>query len=250
MDRYSCIIVDDEPKAIKLLKDQIETLYSNIDIVSTYTTWKTAFDALRKNDVDILFMDISMPQKNGINLLKLLPELRCEIIFVTAYSNYAIEAFEFKTAGYILKPVEDVLLAKTIDRAIERIMNSRAALLSKSDGVARVSKLAIPCDKGFDYVNIEDIIYFEAVSRYTKVITPNASILSSYSIGKFGDIIHGLNFFHIHRSFIINLQYIRRYRSNGTVVLSTGIELPVARDMKKSFLAELNKIARNITLED
>ena len=89
---YQCIIIDDEQDAIELLANRIEELYENIEIVATIGNWKTALHTLRNKVVDIVFLDISMPEKSGFDLLQLLPELKTEIIFVTAHDNFALRA--------------------------------------------------------------------------------------------------------------------------------------------------------------
>lgn len=249
VSKYTCIIIDDETKAIKLLADQITALYKNIEIVGTFTSWEEALDALRANNFDILFLDISMPHKNGISLLKLVPELQSEIVFVTAYSDYALEAFNFSATGYILKPTTDQILTKVVDKAIERVDSRKIARQRNNHHISPLlSKLGIPNNKGLDYVNFDDILYFEAITRYTKVVTKDSKILSSYSIGKFSELVAGLLFYMVHRSFIVNMKYIHRYESSGIVIMSNGAEIPVARNARENFFKLLDKVSRNIDL--
>lgn len=243
-EKYSCIIVDDEPKAIKLLASKLNTLYSNLDIKNTYTSWAEALEALRQNDFDILFLDISMPQKNGMSLLKLVPELEAEIIFVTAHSDHALNAFNFSPSGYVLKPIKDSMLVKAIDKAMERVSDKK---LSKRNDVTTAStlkakhKLNIPNNKGADFVDIEDIIYFESIQKYTKVITLDGTFLSSYNIGKFKELVSDYPFYQVHRSYLINLNYIKRYESSGLVIMSDNAEIPVAKINRAEFLNSLEK---------
>src|SRR5437016_1235588 len=106
-NKITCIIIDDEPKSIELLLESLHTLYNNMDVVKTYTSSTEALHALRSSDCDIVFMDISMPGKNGLELLQLAPDLKSEVIFITAHSEYALNAFKFSASGYILKPIDD-----------------------------------------------------------------------------------------------------------------------------------------------
>jgi two-component system LytT family response regulator len=245
-NRHSCIIVDDEPKAIELLADSIQDLYDNIDIMGTYTTWKTALPAIRNNDFDILFLDISMPQKTGIDILELVPELKSEVIFVTAHSEYALNAFKYFAAGYILKPVKDTVLTKTIDKALERISYKKLVAQKKLEQHNAKNRIAIPNNNGLDYFNLTDILYFEATSRYTKATTSTSEILSSYSIGKFKEILDGnTQFYQVHRSFIVNLDFVKRYERNGTIIMSDGYEIPVAKNTREDFLNIFDKASKS-----
>ena len=125
MNNYTCIIVDDEQDAVDLLIARLGYLYKDIEVMGYYNNWEEALHALRIKTPDILFQDISMPEKTGMDLLKLLPDLQSEIIFTTAYSEFAFEAFKFSATGYILKPVEDSELTKAINKAVERINYKR-----------------------------------------------------------------------------------------------------------------------------
>lgn len=235
---YRCIIVDDEPKAVELLQDSISELYVNVEIAETFNSWKPALQAMKTNDYDIVFLDISMPQKNGMDLLALVPELKSEVIFVTAHSEHAIDAFGFGATGYVLKPINDTLLYKTINKAIERINHKRAALTGSAIIPSANNKIGIPSQKGIDYIDVDDILYFEAVNRYTSVVIKNDKMLSSYSIGKYRPMLDGFSFCQVHRSYIVNLKYVKRYEHPGTLYMSNGITIPVSRQNKD----ELNRM--------
>lgn len=243
-DTFSCTIVDDEPKAAELLNEVVRELYGNIIVNGVYHSWQTAYAALKANEPDILFLDIQMPQKNGMDMLKLLPELKSEIIFVTAFSDQALQAFNFSASGYILKPINDAMLVKAIDKAIERIRHKRTAAQKTTDLSHIASKIGIPNNKGTDYINIDSIIYLEATKRYTSVVTAANDFLSSYSIGKFKEMLEGHEFYQIHRSFIINLNYVKRYESSGIVIMSNGKEIPVSKNAKDEFLQMFERISK------
>lgn len=242
--RYTCVIVDDEPKAIEMLADSITALYQNIEIIRTHSTWKEALDTIRNEDFDLLFMDMSMPQKTGMDILDLVPELNAELIFVTAYSDYAIDAFQYGATGYILKPIKDVALSQAIDTAIKRIEQKRRSAQAQP-ATHITSKIAIPNSSGIDYVDVHDIVFLEATARYTKLVLKNKEILSSYNIGKFKQLLSKHPFFPIHRSYIVNLDCITQYKSIGTVVMSQGQEIPVAKNTRDEFLNLFMKVTRD-----
>lgn len=237
-NNYTCIIVDDEPKMCELLEDTIMELYNNIKVLGKYNNWKAALEALKNSPPDILFTDISMPEKTGFDLLELLPELDCQIIIVTAHSEFAIDAFNFDVCGYLLKPVSHKALSNAINRAIKHIKNKTEASTPVS------KKIGVPDASGIQYVNIEEIVYVETLNRYTKVVTTNSEIISSYNIGKYHESLNDDFFFQIHRSFIVNLNHVMRFDSGGYVVVRTGKEIPVSKKNKDEFLKKFDRVGR------
>ena len=242
INNYTCIIVDDEPDAIELLECRIKLLFQNILITGTYTHWEKALEALRTQKCDLLLLDISMPGKNGIDLLKLLPNLECEIVFVTAHENYAIDAFDFPTSGYILKPADDAALFKAINKALERVHKNKLAKQSQPQATFISDKIGIPNNHGIDYINVADILYLESTNKCTRIVTAKAEHISSLNLGKFQNLIDQHCFFQVHRSYIINLNCILRYESSGLVIMTNKMEIPVSRSTKTEFLQLFNSI--------
>lgn len=232
---FTCIIVDDEQDAIDLLSSRINVLFHNISILVSCTHWADALEKLRTNKFDILFIDISMPGKNAIELLKLLPGLSCEIIFVTAHDRFALDAFEFSTSGYILKPIDDNRLFAAVNKAIERISTQKHTK-QQSAGIPAADKIGVPNNHGIDYINIHAIVYLEAVNKCTKIVTTKGEYTSSLNIGKFQHLIDNHSFFQAHRSYIINLNCILRYESTGLIVMDNKKEIPLSRNVKNDFL--------------
>ncbi len=243
-NNFTCIIVDDEQHSIDLLSRRINILFDNIEVVGAYTAWEKALTALRTQQCDLLFLDISMPGKNGFDLLKLVPGLESEIIFVTAYDNFALNAFSFAATGYILKPVDDGDLAAAIDKAIKRIEYRRNARQVQASEGFTAKKIGIPDKKGTEYINISDIVYLEAVNGCTRVVTGDGEIISSYALNKFKPVLDKNGFFQINRSFMVNTNRIRRYTVEGCVILTTGLEIPVSKNYRDDFLLIFNKISK------
>lgn len=242
-NNYQYIIIDDEAKAIKMLDNAITRLYDNLELAGSYTEWEPALDALRSNDADIAFVDISMPHKNGFSLLEMVPDLACEIIFVTAHEEYALKAFKYSPVGYVLKPVKDSSLQAAVDKAITHVQNKKIALGHLHDEViSKNNKLGIRNHNGVDYVNIDDILYFEASARYTKVVTKARGYMSSCNIGKFKKMVEGKAFYAVHRSFIVNTNHISRYESSGILIMEDGHEIPVSKNTREDFLNLFDRI--------
>ena len=242
-NNFACIIVDDEPKSIGLLTECLKSLYNNIEIAGAYTSWSTALPALRTKECDILFLDVSMPGKTGMELLSLVHDIDYEIIFITAHSEYALSAFKFSASGYVLKPIDDKELTIAVDKAIERIQYKK---LAKHNSLpATGSKIGIPNNKGIDYVSVDDILYLEATNSCTKVVTKTSEITSSYSLNRFRVIVEKHSFYQVHRSYMANLNYITRYSANGIVVMANGDELPVSKNVREDFLLKFDRVSKN-----
>ncbi len=243
-DTFTCMIVDDEPKSVAQLEDMIHDLFSDMIIIGTYNHWKPAYEALRNAPADIVFLDIAMPQKSGIALLNLLPDLKSEVIFVTADPDHALDAFNLSASGYMLKPLEDTMLLKCVNKVVERIRNKHLAaqnILQASITAVR-PKIGIPNTSGMQFIDMADILYLQGTARYTRLMIGAKEMLSSYSIGKFKDLLKTGSFLQVHRSFIINLNYVNKYNNNGTIVMNDGMEIPLARDAREQLLKVFNKI--------
>ncbi len=237
-NNYNCIIIDDEPKILELLSEYISELYPEIFIEEKCNDWKSAYNALKQNSYDIIFLDISMPEKTGFDLLELLPDVGSEVIFVTAHTEFALDAFNFDVCGYILKPVTEKSLVKSISRAIKRIESKSTAIHADS------SKVGIPDNDGIQFINVNDIIYCKTSNRYTKVVTKSTEILSSYSLGKFKEVLVQDFFFQPHRSYVINVHHINRYDSSGMISMIDGTNVPISRKLKDDFLKMFSRIRK------
>lgn len=236
------IIVDDEPKMGALLLEILNDLFPNIEVDAPYTNWKDAIKAVHNTQPHILFMDISMPEKSGFDILNLLPDIDAEIIFVTAHSEFAIEAFEHAAAGYILKPINEAKLVDTVNRVLKKIEKKNVP-----NNKPVPSKIGIPDNDSIVYYNLSDIIYLESVNRYTQVVTDDQSITSSYSLGTYKKTLldsTDSNFLLAHRSFIINLEHVVRFDANNFVVMTNGKEIPISKNSKADFLSKLKKVGK------
>lgn len=239
--KFSCAIVDDEPIAIEMLKQSLAILNKNIEVKDTYTSWAKALEGMRSTTYDLLFMDISVQDKNGMDLLRFIPDLQSEVIFITAHPGYALSAFKFSTSGYILKPIDDLELANALDRAINRIIFKKTAKEYQSKPFLN-NKIGIPDGKSINYISIDDIICFEAVNSYTRIITSTGEIVSAYNIGKFKDMLVSPVFYQVHRSFIINLNRVSKYEMAGMVMMDNNKEIPVSKNAKDHLLGLFSRI--------
>lgn len=249
----NCIIIDDEPKAIDLLEKRLAVLFPALHIAGKYTQWKDGMEAIRENAPDILFLDISMPEKSGIDFLKLFPSIPFQVIFITAHSEFALQAIKFSAAGYVLKPIDDYELSFAVNKALERIKDKPAAkepvTQTNNNHNHNARKIGIPNIKGVDYLNPDDILYFESVNKYTKVVTKNYSIMSSYNLGAYRKILDEQVFYSVHRSYIANMNHIKSYQTSGMLIMDDNMQIPVARSVRADFLSVFNQISRTARKE-
>jgi two-component system LytT family response regulator len=243
MDKYTCVIVDDEPQAIELLSDSLRALYPDLEIVETYTKWSPAFEAIRNGHYDLLFLDISIRDKSGLDLVRFTPEIKSEIIFVTAHADYAIEAFRLSAGGYIVKPIDDTDLIRAVNLALDRIKHKKLASTPASSPLHH-ERIGIPSDNAIDYVNLADIQYLESVNSYTRVVTTEQEFLSSYNIGKFKQLTDNKVFFQAHRSFVVNLNFVKRFEHTGVIIMENNKEIPLSRNHKDEFLSRFSKVQK------
>lgn len=244
---FRCIIVDDEPNAIDLLKSRLKLLFPEADVVNSFVKWDEALPALRTNDIDILFLDVSMPEKSGMDFLKLLPDYPFQVVFITAHSEFALQAIKLSAAGYVLKPIDDYELTFAISKALTNLANKSNGKTDNNNN--NKLKIGIPNAKGVDYLNAEDILYFESVNKYTKVVTNEYSIMSSYNLGEFKKILNANTFFQAHRSYIVNLYKVKRYETSGLLVMDDNMQIPVSKSIRNEFIDEFGRISRTAGLK-
>jgi len=247
LPEIKCIIIDDEPKAIDVLQERLRLLFPNLTISGMFTDWKKGLEVLRTTPVDLVFLDVSMPEKTGVDFLKLFPTLPFQVVFVTAHSEFAMEAIKFSAAGYVLKPIDDYELSFAVNKAIDNIRNGKS--IQPVPVMNSKRKIGVPNIKGIDYLNIEDILYFESVNKYTKVVTKDYSIMSSYNLGEFKKIIDDNLFFQAHRSYIVNLSHVMRYETSGAIIMEDNMQIPVSKSVRNEFIGLFNKISRTAGLK-
>ncbi|MCB9046028.1 MAG: response regulator transcription factor [Chitinophagales bacterium] len=239
----TCVIVDDEVKAGQLLADMLLQLYPEICLLGVYNTWDSALAGIRANKPNVLFLDISMPEKTGFELLELLPENQSEVIFVTAHPEFALDAFNFDVCDYILKPASHKKLLNSVSRAIKRLEN-KGLIQKESNHGALSSKIGVPDQSGVKYINVDDILFLESVNGCAKVVMKEGHIVSSYHLSRFYEVLNKRSFVQVHRSYIVNVAHVTRYDSSGTVIMDNDISIPVSRNHKDNFLKIIGKVTK------
>jgi two-component system LytT family response regulator len=252
MKNISTIIIDDEPKNTKLLQQMLAAHCPQAEVMATESDAKKGLLLIGEMKPQLVFLDVEMPHLNGFDLLKKLEPVSFEVIFVTAYSHYAVEAFEHHATGYITKPInaEKLIAAvKTAGKRIEEknINKNLFSLLEQNTKQAAPDKIPLSTSNGLMFVKITDIMYCESSGNYTHFyMHEDKKIVVSRQLGEYEKLLPENNFTRIHDKYIINLAYIKEYikGSGGEVVLENGKEIPVATRRKEDFLARFEKWIR------
>ena len=246
MTTITAILIDDERKALAILKNKIERLCPNISIIAETQFPKEGLNLIKELNPQLVFLDVAMPEMSGFDFLGEIENPTFEIIFVTAFDNFAIEAIKHCAIGYLVKPVDNEDLVKTVYNAIQNIEDKTALeknkLLINNLSVQKFqnTKIVIPSQGGLEFVNISDIICCEGTNGYTNIHFSNRkTILSSNSIGHFNKLLDNQNFYLVHKSHLINLDHIEKYLNEGYVVLTKNLKVPVSRNRRNDFLNSL-----------
>ncbi len=249
MSTINCIILDDEEMNVQLLTNMLTQHCPQVHILAAETNAKKGIALINELHPQLLFLDVEMPYMNGFETLKKLEPVNFEVIFVTAYSKYAIEAFEHHAVGYVTKPVNTEKLVASVNAAAHRIEQSTInknlfSLLEQNNKQSTPDKIPLSTTNGLVFVKVADILYCESSGNYTYFyLCGDKKIIVSRQLGEYEKLLPENNFTRIHDKYIINLHYIKEYRkgSGGEVVLENGKELPVAIRRKEDFLARFEK---------
>ncbi|EPR71941.1 response regulator [Winogradskyella psychrotolerans RS-3] len=246
IDQITAVIVDDEITNIKGLQKKIKKLFPSIQIIGTYQKPELAISAIKELQPQLVFLDIQMPRINGFELLEALELINFQVIFVTAFSEYAIKAFKQNAIDYILKPIDDSDLKSAVHKALEAIESQNSVeqntklLQLISTMVTDNNKLIVPTAKGLSFIPQDEVLHIEGYEGYTKIhLEDSTTLLSSYNLGKFAKMVSS-DFFKCHKSHIVNLNKVRHFENEGYLVLENKERVPISRANKKAFLELFN----------
>ncbi|MDP3359028.1 MAG: LytTR family DNA-binding domain-containing protein [Lutibacter sp.] len=231
-----CIIIDDEPLAVELLEDFVSKI-PDLILVSSCSNGIDAVSILQNNKIDLIFLDIEMPDFSGIEFIKSL-ETKPLFVFTTAYSHYAIEGFNLNAVDYLVKPIPFHRFLKAVNRAQELY------LLKKEDNLPSIKNLGNPnfIFVKSDYENIklnfDDIKYFEGLKDYIKIFsTSHKPILTLSNFKKIEEKLPEVLFIRVHRSYIVSLKHINSVQRNR--ILIDGVRIPIGQNYKDEFIKRI-----------
>lgn len=240
MNSLTCIIVDDEKNARLSLRGILQENFPEIKILAEAKDIPEAVKAIHQHQPKIVFLDIEMPGYSGLSILDFFDkeQVNFKIIFVTAYSEYAINAFELSAIDYILKPIRKEQLERAIQK-VSKLQKQNLELLKENIQPETDKKIAIKSSEGTDIVKIKDIMYIKAASSYTEVfLNTGQKLFTTKKLKEFEKLEHIGLFLKIHRSHIININFINKINKNdkGTIIMSNGEELSLTADKKAELL--------------
>jgi len=232
------LIVDDEIANRENLQGLLHTYAPDVQICAVAESVNDAVNAIRLHQPELLFLDIQLHGQSGFDLLKQLDAINFEIIFVTAYNQYGIQAVKFAALDYLLKPIDIDELTTAIDKARKAIQqrkkNERLGYLLeylKDDNQVK-PRIALPMFGETRYVNIADIIRCEADNTYTKFfLASGEQVLVSKTLKEYADMLAGYSFLRAHQTHLVNMAYIKSWlrEDGGSLLLTDGTKIPVSK---------------------
>lgn len=243
------IIVDDEAKSGESLKILIEDFCDDVQVCAICKTVDEGLLAIMEHHPDVVFLDIQMQRETGFDLLERLQEVTFEVIFTTAHSEYAIRAFRFSAIDYLLKPIDLEELRASLGKVKKKLSQGITARLQQlmrnlKETSGENYKLALPTTDGLFFVKVSSIVYCEASSNYTEIVTDDGrKHIVSRTLKEYDEMLSEYNFYRIHNSYLINLNAVKKYvrGEGGSVVMITGQSLDVSKRKKEGFLARIAK---------
>jgi len=245
------ILVDDEPDGIRTLKKLLELNCPEVEIAATCSNVASAKQKLEEIKPDVVFLDVRMPGKSGLDMLSELSEKNFEVIFVTAHNEYLLQALQFSAVDYLMKPVDEDRLMEAVQRVKKKLKGERDAVQNETllyninkAGNPLEMRLCLPTLKGFSIVKLEEIVYCEAQRSYTIFrLNNNKTIMISKPLFDYEMLLADTTFLRVHKSFLINLMHIKEYvrGEGGTVIMNNGMEIEISRRKKELFLSKVKE---------
>jgi len=229
-----CLVVDDEPPARKILRRYIEEI-PILTLVAECANAVQAFTELQQHTIDLMFLDIRMPQLNGNDLLKTLKN-PTKVILTTAYPEYALEGYELDVTDYLMKPVTFERFLKSVNKAFPSGLFKTGNILKEEDKKSE-DFVYFRADRKMVKVMLHDILYIESMKDYIKVFTRNNTLVTKQSISSVEEMLPEKDFIRVHRSFIVSLQKIRTFTSELIEIDSS--EIPIGKFYRQGVLKML-----------
>ncbi len=243
-------IVEDEKKSREGLRNLIEEFCQEVSVCGMASNVNEGLEMIEREKPDLLLLDIEMQSSTGFDLLERLPEINFEVVFTTAYEQYAIRAIKFSAMDYLLKPID----VKELNQAIERVRSKRSAgqvgvkvkqlLDNLRNDSSRNQKITLSTSEGMVFLPVHEIIRCEAQGAYTNfILRSGKKILVSKNLKEYENLLSELEFMRIHNSHLINLAEVERYikADGGYVVMNDGSQVPVSNTRKDEFLELMKK---------
>lgn len=244
------MIIDDESNNVENLRTILNTYCHDIDVVADASNADDGIAAIKAHRPDLLFLDIQMPGKSGFDVLRAFTHIYFEVIFITAYDQYGIQAIKFSALDYLLKPINISELKLAVEKARKKILakqkdsNIENLLEYIKAGNKDVPKIALPTLQEIMYVKVSDIIRCEASNNYTTFYLQNGEqVLVCKTLKEFAELLTPYNFIRTHQSHLVNLHFVKSLlkEDGGSLLLNDRTKVPISRqnrDMVKQALGK------------
>lgn len=249
------IIVEDEVKGLNNLKNLLGKYCEDVEIVAEAESIEAALKILRTPDfkVDVAFLDIDLPDGLVFQLLNKLENINFDVIFVTAFEKFAVKACQYSSIGYIIKPIDPDELQECVNRITSGKTNKIKQRLEVFNqhyyNPNAFEKMSISALDGIYFINIKEIIRCEAEDNYTHIhLKGGEKITASKTIKSYQELLAGVNFYRVHKSHLINLNYMRKFvkGDGGYLVMDDGKKIEVSRRRRPSFMEELRRLQEEL----
>lgn len=243
----NAIIIDDEKHCTESLAILLNTYCPSVHVQAIVHEAEEAIRTIQQQHPDLIFLDINMPRLTGLQLLEALGKHAPQVIFTTAYDDYAVEAFRVGAVDYLMKPIHQKELIEAVHRAEQRVEDKQVTQLK--DTLTRVmqpnlsaKKLPIHHQDGITFIHFDDIIYCKSESNYTQIVTPEGSSMLSKTLKEVEEQLNHPQFLRIHNSYLINLNHMQKYvRGVGGYTVMTGDHhVPVSKSRKQALLQAID----------
>lgn len=232
----TCVVIDDEYLAIRILEDYVSK-NEHLHLLRTFKYPTEAIGYLQQNKVDVLFLDIQMPELDGFAVLSKLPDPPT-VIFTTARPDYAVRAYELDVLDYLLKPISIDRFNRAVDKAVEF---ARYISISDKQEENTTDYIMINADFQIHKIKFKDIFYIEGLSEYVKIhCVDGNNYVTLASLKNMEEKLNGFSFVRVHKSFIVNQSRIKSF-SHSEIVMKNEKVIPIGRVYKKDVIAELTK---------
>ncbi|MFY0630676.1 MAG: response regulator transcription factor [Flavobacteriaceae bacterium] len=233
-EKVKCIVVDDEPVAREIIRSFIAKV-GNIELVATCKNASEALDVLNKQQIDLLFLDINMPEISGLSLAKSIHH-KIKVIFTTAYREYAVEGFDLQVVDYLLKPISFDRFLKAVQKYFD-LHASKETSIKHLEVEEKNDFIFVRSDRKMVKVRFDDILYVESLSDYVKIYSKEGPVVTRETISNVESKLPNRKFLRTHRSYIVSIQRISSY-TNEYVELDKKA-IPISRSYKENVLKKL-----------
>ncbi len=248
------VIIDDEENSRETLRGKLDLFCPEVEVCAEAGDVKAGVAAISSNHPDAVFLDIQLAGESGFDILESIrdnDELDPRIIFITAHDEFAVKAIKFSALDYLLKPIDPEELVRAVRKVEdEKGLPKKAASLNVLvENIRQASdspkKIVVPTSDGMHVIKITDIIRLESSSNYTTFhLNGQKSLLASKTLKEFDNMLAGYNFQRIHKSHLVNMNYLKRYvqTDGGYLILEDGSKIPVANRKKEQLLSTLKNL--------